>query len=240
MKTRLVAHRGDMTQYIENTLPAIQAAIDLQMSWIEIDVQVSNDGVPMVVHDNQLTRIAGIDKNVTDLEAAELVTLPIKLRAERESVTQLPTLAQVVKLLNGHPEITLFVEIKKESVEVLGLNEVMAAVMSVLKLARFPLVVISFLYEVAEKTKAKYHLDAGWVLTDFDQHSKQRCEKLNPEFIFCNVNKVKEINDLWVGEWRWVLYDIKNPSAAERWLRADHVMIETGDIFKLMQSPILN
>lgn len=240
MKSRLVAHRGDMTQYIENTLAAIQAAIDLKMSWIEIDVQVSSDGVPMVVHDNNLTRIAGIDQNVTDLQAAKLVTLPVELLAERASVTQLATLAQVVNLLNGHPEITLFVEIKKESVSVLGFNEVMASVMSVLKLARFPLVVISFLYEVAEKTKSKYHLAGGWVLTDFNEHSKLRCEKLNPEFIFCNVNKVEDINDLWIGEWRWVLYDIKDPAEAEHWLRADQVMIETGDIFRLMQSPILN
>lgn len=240
MKDRLVAHRGDMTQYIENTLPAIQAAIDLHMSWVEIDIQISKDGVPIVVHDSELTRIAGRQQHVSDLDAAELVDLPIKLTAARESVTQLPTLAQVVDLLNTHPGITLFVEVKKESVAAISLTEVTAAVMSVLKLARFPVVVISFLYEVAELAKAKYHLPTGWVLTDFDQASKQRCETLNPEFIFCNVSKVREIKDLWVGDWRWVLYDIKEPAQASRWLQAEHVMIETGDIFKLMGSSILN
>ena len=240
MKDRLVAHRGDMTQYIENTLPAIQAAIDLYMSWVEIDIQISKDGVPIVVHDSELTRIAGRQQHVSDLDAAELVDLPIKLTAARESVTQLPTLAQVVELLNAHPGITLFVEVKKESVAAIGLTEVTAAVMSVLKLARFPVVVISFLYEVAELAKAKYHLPMGWVLTDFNQASKQRCETLNPEFIFCNVSKVREIKDLWVGDWRWVLYDIKEPAQASRWLQAEHVMIETGDIFKLMGSSILN
>ena len=240
MKDRLVAHRGDMTQYIENTLPAIQAAIDLRMSWIEIDIQISKDGVPIVVHDNELTRIAGRQHLVTDLDAAELVNLPINLTAERQSVTQLPTLAQVVDLLNVHPDITLFVEVKKESVATVGLTEVTAAVMSVLKLARFPVVVISFLYEVAELAKAKYRLPMGWVLTDLNQASKQRCETLNPEFIFCNVNKVREIEDLWVGDWRWVLYDIKDPAQAGRWLQAEYVMIETGDIFKLMNSSILN
>lgn len=240
MKDRLVAHRGDMTQYIENTLPAIQAAIDLGMSWIEIDVQVSRDGVPMVVHDDELGRISGREQRVTDLDAAHLVSFPIVIKAARESITQLPTLAQVVSMLNGHPDITLFVEVKKESVEVFGLNDVMAPVMSVLKAARFPVVVISFVYDVAAMTKSTYHLAGGWVLTDFNARSKQRCEKLNPEYIFCNVKKIEQIDDLWAGDWRWVLYDIMDPSEAWHWLQAEHVMVETGDIFGLMHSTILD
>lgn len=236
MKDRLVAHRGDMTQYIENTLPAIQAAIDLRMSWIEIDIQISHDGIAMVIHDNELTRIAGCNLRVSDLPAAELVTLPIKLKAQKESSTQVPTLSQVVSLLNAHPDITLFVEVKKESVGVFGLDEVMKSVMSVLERAEFPIVVISFLYDVALMAKSQYHYANGWVLTDFNQFSRQQCEILGPDYIFCNVNKVKRPDDLWLGDWRWVLYDIKEPVKAKRWMRASNIMVETGDIFKLMNS----
>ena len=95
MKNRLVAHRGDMTQYIENTLPAVRAAVDLNMSWIEIDIQVSRDGVPIVVHDNKLTRIATRNQRVTDTNAAELLTFPITLTARNGSAAQLPTLVHV-------------------------------------------------------------------------------------------------------------------------------------------------
>lgn len=240
MKDRLVAHRGDMTQYIENTLPAIQAAIDLHMSWIEVDIQISRDGTSMVVHDNELTRIAGCNLRVTDLPAAELVTLPLVLKAQKESSTQLPTLSQVVRLLNAHPDATLFVEVKEESVNVFGLDEVMNSVMSVLEIAEFPVVVISFLYDIAVMAKSQYHCANGWVLTDFNQRSRQQCEMLSPDYIFCNVNKVKQPDDLWPGDWRWVLYDIKDPSEAKRWLHAENVMVETGDIFKLMNSTNLD
>ncbi len=236
MKNRLVAHRGDMTQYIENTLPAIQAAIDLRMSWIEIDIQISRDGTAMVVHDDDLTRIAGRNLQVTTLSAAEVVTLPIVLKAQKESSTQIPTLDQVVGLLNAHPDITLFVEVKKESVAAFGLDKVMKSVMSALESAEFPVVVISFLYDIAAMAKSQYHYTSGWVLTEFDQQSLQQCELLGPDYIFCNVNKVKQPDDLWSGDWRWVLYDIKEPVEAKRWLHADNIMVETGDIFKLMNA----
>ena len=163
MKNRLVAHRGDMTQYIENTLPAIQAAVDLNMSCIEIDIQISQDGAAMVVHDNELTRIAGSNIKVTDMPAAEIAKLPIILNAQKESSTQIPTLSQVVDLLNAHSDVTLFVEIKKESVEVFGLDKVMKSVMSALASAEFAVVIISFLYDIAAKAKSQYHCANGWV-----------------------------------------------------------------------------
>ena len=239
MKNRLVAHRGDMTHYVENTLRAIQAAIDLNMSWIEVDIQISKDGTPIVVHDNDLSRIAGINKNVTGLMAAELAVLPIVLESDEGNSEKMPTLAKVVELLNEYTDITLFVEVKKESVAAFDLQKVMTAVASVLDHARFPVVIISFLSEIAELAKSLYSLPMGWVVTDFDDSSWLVAERLQPEFIFCNVTKVKQIDDLWPGNWRWVLYDIKDPQQAHEWMQSPQVMIETGDIVKLMGSPWL-
>ena len=74
------------------------------------------------------------------------------------------------------------------------------------------------------------------VLTDFNQRSRQQCEILDPDYIFCNVNKVKNSDELWSGNWHWVLYDIKDPVIAKHWMHADKVMVETGDIVKLMNA----
>ncbi len=239
MKNRLVAHRGDMTHYAENTLNAIQAAVDLHMSWIEVDIQLSKDGTPMVVHDNGLSRIGNLNKNVTDLNEEELVQLPVVLGLSEGNSDRIPTLAQVVERLNLHPAITLFVEVKKESVEVFGLQQVLASIMSILNQAHFPFVIISFLFDIAELAKSQYGVPMGWVLTDFNESSRRLAEQLQPEFIFCNVTKVKKIEDLWPGDWRWVLYDIKDAGQAYEWMRSEQVMIETGDIVELMNSPLL-
>lgn len=72
MKNRLIAHRGDMTTYPENSLLAIQAAVELGFSYIELDIQLSKDYVPIVIHDKNLKRTTGVNKNVRDLNSDEI------------------------------------------------------------------------------------------------------------------------------------------------------------------------
>ena len=240
MKDRLVAHRGDMTQYIENTVPAIQAAIDLGMRWIEVDVQISKNLVPIVIHDNDLNRIIGFNGKVTELSDSALANYPIALTSARSQVAEISTLENVVTHLNNNSDITLFVEVKKESVNTLGLETVMESVALALERARFSVVIISFLKEVAEIARKELVLPIGWVVTEFNQDSYRLAKQLQPEFIFCNVKKIDELKALWPGNWRWVLYDIMDPAQARYWLQSPQVMIETGDIFKLMNSNLLD
>ena len=53
---RIIAHRGASGNAPENTLAAIQMASDHGASWIEIDVNISRDGVPVLFHDDGLSR----------------------------------------------------------------------------------------------------------------------------------------------------------------------------------------
>ena len=52
----LVAHRGNAADFPENTLPALRSALDAGIPWVEIDVHLSADGVPFVIHDVRLDR----------------------------------------------------------------------------------------------------------------------------------------------------------------------------------------
>ena len=69
-----IGHRGSASG-VENTLEAIQGAIDAGADYAEIDVLLSKDGVPMVIHDTSLARLAGDSRNVYELTAAELQAL---------------------------------------------------------------------------------------------------------------------------------------------------------------------
>ncbi|MDR1465185.1 MAG: hypothetical protein LBJ11_07810 [Oscillospiraceae bacterium] len=57
MLPRRFAHRGVAQAAPENTLPAFQAAADLGLEGIELDVRLTKDGVPVVIHDGNLTRL---------------------------------------------------------------------------------------------------------------------------------------------------------------------------------------
>jgi glycerophosphoryl diester phosphodiesterase len=73
----LIAHRGFSSQAPENTFAAFDLAIDNGFAAIELDVQLTADGIPVVLHDGELRRVAGgrhigsIDR-LTAAEAASI------------------------------------------------------------------------------------------------------------------------------------------------------------------------
>ncbi|EIO3979740.1 glycerophosphoryl diester phosphodiesterase [Vibrio vulnificus] len=56
MPPMIVGHRGVAGSYPENTRVSVQAAIDLGLSWVEIDVQPTKDNVLVVCHDHTIDR----------------------------------------------------------------------------------------------------------------------------------------------------------------------------------------
>ncbi len=97
-------HGGDVP---ENSLRAFALAIEAGYG-IELDVQLSNDGVVMVFHDGTLTRMTGVEKKVSELSAEELSTLRLS-----DSDEKIPTFHEVLALVSGR--VPLLIELKGET-----------------------------------------------------------------------------------------------------------------------------
>ncbi|MGA6173106.1 glycerophosphodiester phosphodiesterase [Streptomyces sp. NPDC012600] len=67
-----VAHRGDPYRARENTLPSIRSALDRGADAVEIDVRVTRDGVPVLLHDATLERLWGHDLRLDRMDFAEV------------------------------------------------------------------------------------------------------------------------------------------------------------------------
>ncbi|KOY83219.1 glycerophosphodiester phosphodiesterase [Lysinibacillus macroides] len=67
------AHRGASAYALENTLKAFDKALALGADGIELDIQFSKDGLPVVYHDPQLSRLVGTNKLVSDCTLEELL-----------------------------------------------------------------------------------------------------------------------------------------------------------------------
>ncbi len=73
-----LAHRGDWRAAPENTVPALLAAMAIPgCDGLEIDVRMSADGVPMVIHDDTLERVQGHAERVDRLQASVLEDLGV-------------------------------------------------------------------------------------------------------------------------------------------------------------------
>ncbi|MDX9820469.1 MAG: glycerophosphodiester phosphodiesterase family protein [Syntrophales bacterium] len=71
----IVAHRGGPRVYPENSAAAINASFEGGADIVEIDIRLSLDKVPVVIHDDSLKRLFSIDRNVREISAAELTSL---------------------------------------------------------------------------------------------------------------------------------------------------------------------
>ncbi len=66
------AHRGGSAEVEENTMPAFAHAVGLGYSHVELDVHATRDGVVVIHHDPELTRLCGDARRIADLDWAEL------------------------------------------------------------------------------------------------------------------------------------------------------------------------
>lgn len=110
----VIGQRGCIYE-TENTLAAVRAAGDYGAQYAEIDVQLSADGVPVVLHDGNLWRLAGENRNVADLTAEELTSLPLLPTGYGQAGEHIPTLEQVLQLVaESSGQLGLLVELKPE------------------------------------------------------------------------------------------------------------------------------
>jgi glycerophosphoryl diester phosphodiesterase len=99
------AHRGLHGGEIpENSLRAFDAAAAAGYG-IELDVHLSRDGLPVVLHDDNLKRMTGIDRRIDDLTWEEIA--PLRLAGTSQGI---PLLADVLKTVAGR--VPVLVEIK--------------------------------------------------------------------------------------------------------------------------------
>ena len=69
---RILAHRGLALDAPENTLLAFASALAAGATYVETDVHASRDGIAVISHDADLSRLVGRDTRVSDLSLAEL------------------------------------------------------------------------------------------------------------------------------------------------------------------------
>lgn len=112
----ITAHRGCSQLAPENTIPAIELAIQAQADFVEIDVQETKDHALVVIHDTHLSRLAGIDRHLWELTLPELNALDVgRWFADEFIDTRIPSLAAVMDLAKGRIKLNL--ELKRHGHE---------------------------------------------------------------------------------------------------------------------------
>lgn len=109
----VTAHRGGALAAPENTLEAFQHSIDIGADWIELDVQQTRDGVLVIMHDSNLKRTTGVDKNIWDVDYDEIKDLDNgSYFSSGLSGARICTFEQALELCKG--KIKMNIEVKPD------------------------------------------------------------------------------------------------------------------------------
>ncbi len=152
----VTAHRGVSRHAPENTLAAIQMAIEICADFAEIDIHLTSDGIPVLVHDEDFQRLAADPRRPGEMTLEQVRKLDVGARFNPSFAGErVPTLEEVIDLARG--KLKLNIELKPTKSD----REQLAAA-------------------VAELIHAK-QFEADCFVTSLDRKSVQEVRRRNPK-----------------------------------------------------------
>jgi glycerophosphoryl diester phosphodiesterase len=110
----IVGHRGDRAEAPENTMVSLELAMD-ELDFVETDVQLSRDGVPVLFHDTTLERVTGERDTVGELDLAQLRRLDVGAwYGDDYAGERMPTLDEFLEELATRETARALVELKAD------------------------------------------------------------------------------------------------------------------------------
>jgi glycerophosphoryl diester phosphodiesterase len=159
---KIVAHRGYSGRYPENTMLAFKKAAEAGADEIEMDVQLTKDGIVVIIHDESVERVTGAKGWVRDFDFAELRKLDASsVFRGKYGFNPIPSLDEYFDWVKDTAIVTN-IELKNSNFYYEGLEEKTIALVQ------------------------KYGLEKRTIFSSFNHASLLKCKKLSPS-IPCGV-----------------------------------------------------
>lgn len=248
---KVVGHRGYAARFPENTLVGFEEALALGVDAVELDVQLSQDGVPLVIHDSDLLRTTGVYGSVLNLRFEQLAQIsghfPERF-GDQFAPLALASLQQIAERL-AHLNAFVFIEIKKESISLLGREEYLSRVLADSESLGQKRAIISFdigILILLKKLNASSQspLLLGWCIEHYNAQTLEEAKALAPDMLICSEampdkgrpdkgkpdeEKPKSERQLWPGPWEWFVYGVETLEQANEWSLRGATWIEADD-----------
>ena len=237
---KIVGHRGNPEQFPENSLAGFKSAAALGLDAIELDVQLTADGVCAVIHDLDTLRTSSQAMNVALSQFSEVCAVSVhepERFGEQYYPSSIASLKQVCEVLCDFQGL-IFIELKEECYAaadgaVTGTgrrSDFLNSALAESEIVAAQRVIISFDEQMIALAKATDRVPVGWVMHRYDARHKAIAEQLQPNFLCVNERKIPTDGSvLWPGDWQWFLYDIVESKRALATTQQGAAFIESWD-----------
>lgn len=226
----LVAHRGYPARLPENTLASVEAAVQAGARYLEVDVQLTRDGEVVLFHDRDLTKLCGHPGPLHDHRWEQVQNFRV------QGSLPIPHLTEVVKLLRAYPDVLLFIELKRISLETFGVDAMVQRVLALLTPIASQAVVISYNLEALQRVRQCSAYRIGVVIDDWAERKEPAIQQLEPEYLFCELASLPVEGKLVCEDCTLVLFESTDPRQALALLQRGANLIETFAIGEMLHA----
>ena len=169
---KLIGHRGVRGLVPENTLQSIKKAIELNIKWVEIDVKISKDHIPFLLHDSSLERTTSGNGSPLNYKYSELYKLDAGSWFDKKHKNLYPPTLKEILDLCSQKKIGVNIELKPNK----GSEEANAVAIAELIM--------------------KHKFDCQYFLSSFDWFSAIKIRELLPEsYVGILINRFDQKNN---------------------------------------------
>lgn len=233
----LIAHRGYTLRYPENTLPAFEAAINSGARFLECDVQLTKDAVPVLFHDQTLNRLSQQSGRIHDYTHDELRKLYVHAPDRPGNFCHkapIATLDELIDLLTLHPEVTGFFELKRSSLERFGVDSVVEIVLKHLENIKSNSVVISYNMNALFSARERGWPNIGAVIDIWAESTREDMHQLAPQYIFCDIHGLPDHGEISFPSGKIAVFEVIDSGIAVDLSNRGVDMIETFAIAEML------
>lgn len=237
LKPTFIAHRGYASAFPENTLIAIEAAHLAGAEYVEVDVQLSADLVPVLFHDRDLKRLCQQDKAIHDYTFSELEQFnvtDIEKFSDMYAANKITSLQNFVDYLKEHPDLKAFIELKRSMLDKFGDVLVLEKVLPLFRDMQQQISFISYNQQVLKKIHDETDFSTGIVVDDWKDYDRN--ENWNPEWLFCSVEGLPKENSELNIKPKIAVFEVGNIGIAKHLLAKNICYLETFRIKEMIQA----
>lgn len=215
MTTLLIGHRGVAGKFPENTKISVQAAIDLGLNWVEVDVQPTKDNVLVVCHDHTVNRCSNGKGRVDQMTLSELKALDFGRWFSDEFANEsIMTLSELLELA-AENDLNLNIEVKVDHHSANDVAQMVAQTLLGGPLPKERILLSSFSHDVIRALHKHCEGYRLGVLSEFFTR-KDRLLLEEVDAYSCNLNinwvRSRQVNKLQQAGYKVMCYTVNNPN----------------------------
>lgn len=217
----VIGHRGYPERYPENSLVGVAAAIEAGAGGVEVDVHLSRDGVPVVIHDANLQRTSNRDWPVPihQLSLAQLRQASVHEPSRFGQQFAPCNLCTLEELCEAYAPCAkpLFIELKCEALQAFTARQFVAAVAHASREISADLrFLIAYDRGIVDAAKNHFACQTGWILESFSRANLALASQLMVDVLISDINHLDSLTQITEQAWSWFLYDIVDPELARQ------------------------